>query len=453
MVSVPSPTAAPSPADNLETAVTQPVSVSPTGSSTFGALARPPSRGKGGPRFAQSFPSALEALRANKGRAVLTTLGIVIGVAAVIAIVALGQGSQAAVTDRLAGLGTNVLTVRSGSTRSSGIRGGAGTSTTLKIEDAEAIQASVPDIAAISPVVQGGAQVIAGNENWQTQIQGVRASYQQIQNWTIETGGFFSDQDDDSARNVAVIGQTVSANLFSSPTAAVGQYIQVRNVPMIVVGVLATKGSGFGGDQDDVVFVPFNTARIRLFGATSLNSIVIQAENADDMTQMTTDMTNLLRVRHKITRGEPDDFSIRNNNSLVDTVTGVTQTMTLLLGGVAAVSLVVGGIGIMNIMLVSVTERTREIGIRMAIGARGSDILAQFLTEAVVLSSLGGLIGIGIGVAIAYGAKAIFGWAIVVPIWSVGIAFGFAAMVGNFFGIYPARKASQLDPIDALRYQ
>jgi putative ABC transport system permease protein len=451
-VSIPSPSAIPAPADERE-AVTQPVRVSPTGNSSFGALAHPPSRGKGGPRFIQSFPSALEALRANKGRAVLTTLGIVIGVAAVIAIVALGQGSQAAVTDRLAGLGTNVLTVNPGSTRSSGIRGGAGTSTSLKIEDADAIEADIKGVSAISPIVQGSAQVIAGDQNWSTRIQGVRPSYQQIQNWQIETGGFFSDADDAGSRNVAVIGQTVASNLFSSPQAAVGKYIQIRNVPSIVVGVLAPKGTGFGGDQDDVVFVPFNTARIRLFGSTSLNSIAIEAENADEMTQMTTDITNLLHTRHKIERGAPDDFTIRNNNSLVDTVTGVTQTMTLLLGGVAAVSLVVGGIGIMNIMLVSVTERTREIGIRMAIGARGGDILAQFLTEAVVLSSLGGLIGIAIGVAIAYGAKGIFGWAIVVPIWSVAIAFGFAAMVGIFFGIYPARKASQLDPIEALRYQ
>ena len=250
-----------------------------------------------------------------------------------------------------------------------------------------------------------------------------------------------------------MLGQTVASNLFSTPRSAVGQYVQIRNVPMIVVGVLASKGSGFGGDQDDIVFVPFNTARIRLFGVTSLNSIAIQADQADEMAQMTTDIQRLMRTRHKITNATDDDFSIRNNNSLVDTVTGVTQTMTLLLGGVAAVSLVVGGIGIMNIMLVSVTERTREIGIRMAIGARGSDILAQFLIEAVVLSSLGGLIGIAIGVAIAYASRAAFGWAIVVPIWSVAIAFGFSAMVGIFFGIYPARKASRLDPIDALRYQ
>jgi putative ABC transport system permease protein len=428
-------------------------SSSPTTHSSFGALAKQPTRKSSGFRFTQSIPSALEALKANKGRAVLTTLGIVIGVAAVIAIVALGQGSSASVTSSLAGLGTNVLTVSPASARSSGIAAGAGTGSSLKLEDAEAIEQGVNGVAAVSPIVQGNAQIIAGNQNWQTRVQGVRPSYQQIGNWQVQTGGFFTEADDDGARNVAVIGQTVATSLFSRPEAAVGQYVIVRNVPTIVVGVLAPKGSGFGGDQDDVVFVPFNMARVRLFGASSLNSISIQADNPEVMTQMTTDLTNLLRQRHRLRGNQTSDFNIRNNNSLVETVTSVSQTMTYLLGGVAAVSLVVGGIGIMNIMLVSVTERTREIGIRMAIGARSSDILAQFLIEAIVLSMLGGIIGILIGIGVAYGARAVAGWAISVPAWSIGLAFGFSAAVGVFFGIYPARKASQLDPIDALRYQ
>jgi putative ABC transport system permease protein len=428
------------------------IRVSPTGSSTFGALAKKPSRRGGTLRFTQAFPSALEALRANKGRAVLTTLGIVIGVAAVIAIVALGQGSQAEVSSRLAGLGTNVLTLSPASARSGGIASGAGTGTGLKLADADAIE-NVNGVVAISPIVQGNAQIIAGNQNWNTRVQGVRPAYQEIQNWTVEAGGFFTEADDAGARNVAVIGQTVATSLFADPSTAVGQYILVRNIPTIVVGVLAPKGSGFGGDQDDVLFVPFNMARVRLFGSTSLNSVAIEAESADVMTQMTTDITNLLRQRHRLTGSAPNDFNIRNNNNLVETVTSVSATMTYLLGGVAAVSLVVGGIGIMNIMLVSVTERTREIGIRMAIGARGSDILAQFLTEAVVLSMLGGIIGIAIGVGVAYGAKLLAGWAISIPPWSIGLAFGFSAAVGIFFGIYPARKASRLDPIEALRYQ
>jgi putative ABC transport system permease protein len=415
-------------------------------------LANRPSRRRGGLRFTQSIPSALEALRANKGRAILTTLGIVIGVAAVISIVALGQGSSASVTSRLAGLGTNVLTLSNASSRSSGIAGGAGTGNALKLADSDAIE-NINGVAAVSPVVQGNAQIIAGNQNWQTRVQGVRANFQQIGNWEVAFGGWFTDADDDGAKNVVVLGQTVATNLFSRPEAAVGQYVLVRNIPTVVVGVLVPKGSGFGGDQDDAVFVPFNMARVRLFGASNLNQISIQAEDSEVITQVMTDVTNLLRQRHRLQASQANDFNIRNNNSLVETVTGVSQTMTWLLGGVAAVSLVVGGIGIMNIMLVSVTERTREIGIRMAIGARGSDILAQFLTEAVVLSMLGGIIGIVIGVAVAYGANALAGWAISVPPWSIALAFGFSAAVGIFFGIYPARKASQLDPIEALRYQ
>jgi putative ABC transport system permease protein len=322
----------------------------------------------------------------------------------------------------------------------------------LKEGDAAGI-ARVAGVERLSPVVGGGAQVVAGNQNWQTRVQGVRPEYQLIQNWQVAMGGFFTDEDDGAARNVAVLGQTVAQNLFAEPSSAVGNYVRIRNVPCTVVGVLASKGSGFGGDQDDVVFIPFETAQVRLFGSTALNSIVIQATSADQMTQLTADIQALLRERHRIRSGQADDFTIRNNNDLLQTVESVTQTLTMLLAGVAAVSLVVGGIGIMNIMLVSVTERTREIGIRMAVGARGGDILAQFLIESVVLSSVGGLIGIGVGVAMAYGARAVFGWAILVPYWSMLIAFGFAAMVGIFFGIYPARKAAQLNPIDALRYE
>jgi putative ABC transport system permease protein len=398
-----------------------------------------------------SFPSAFEALRANKSRSVLTTLGIVIGVVAVIVIVGLGQGSTAQVKSQISNLGTNVLTIMPGSTSSSGIRGGAGTQTSLKLEDAEAIQDQIEGVSAISPTVSGSAQIIAGNQNWQTRIQGVEPGYQQVQNWQMAQGAFFTDADNAGARNVAVIGQTVATNLFPNGD-AVGQQIRIRNVPFTVVGLLAPKGAGMGGDQDDTVLIPLRAAQIRLFGGTSINSILIQAASADQMTQMTNDITALLRTRHKIS-GATNDFTIRNNTDLLSTVTSVSQTMTYLLGGVAAVSLVVGGIGIMNIMLVSVTERTREIGIRMAIGARGSDILAQFLTEAIVLSMLGGIIGIVIGVGVAYGAKLLAGWAIVIPAWSIGLAFGFSAAVGIFFGIYPARKASRLDPIEALRYQ
>ena len=400
-----------------------------------------------------SLPSAFEALRANKSRSVLTTLGIVIGVVSVIVIVGLGQGSTAQVTAQLSNLGTNVLTIMPGSTSSSGIRGGAGTQTSLKAEDAAAIGESVNGVAAISSTVTGSAQIISDTGNWQTRIQAVEPAYQQIQSWQLAEGGFFSEADNEGARNVAVIGQTVATNLFPSGTSPVGKQIRIRNVPFTIVGLLQTKGSGFGGDQDDTVLIPLRAGQIRLFGSTNVNSILIQASSSDQMTQMTADVTSLLRTRHKIQAGRPDDFSIRNNSDLLSTVGSVSQTMTYLLGGVAAVSLVVGGIGIMNIMPVSVTERTREIGIRMSIGARGSDILAQFLTEAVILSLIGGLVGVAIGIGIIFTVPRLTGLAAVVPLNAIALSVGFAALVGIAFGVYPARKASQLDPIQALRYQ
>ncbi|MBV9543610.1 MAG: ABC transporter permease [Chloroflexi bacterium] len=405
-------------------------------------------------RILHTIPSALESLRANKGRSILTTLGIIIGVAAVIAIVALGEGASANVSDRLQGLGVNVLTIVPGSTQGGGARAGAGSQVTLKAADADAVGTKVDGIAGITPIVGGNAQVIAANQNWSTRIQSVRPVYQQLQDWTVEAGTFFTDQDDTAASNVAVLGQTVASNLFpSDPDSAVGRLIRVRNVPFTVIGVLASKGSGFGGDQDDVVLIPFRTGQVRLFGSQNVGQILLQISDPSLIDPATRDIQQLLRARHELHAGQNDDFTIRNNNDVISRVQGVSQTMTLLLGGVAAVSLVVGGIGIMNIMLVSVTERTREIGIRLAIGAQPRDILMQFLVEAVVLSLLGGIVGILVGLGVALSLPALAGWATALPWNAVVLAFGFSALIGVFFGIYPARKASQLDPIVALRYE
>jgi putative ABC transport system permease protein len=420
--------------------------------SPYALLMSPPKRGRAGLRVAYALPSALQALAANKGRSLLTTLGIIIGVASVIAIEALGQGATSSVSSQLQGLGTNILSVTPGSTQSFGAQGGAGTGTTLKLSDAEAIERQIPGITSLSPVDQGPAQVIAGAQNWQTQVQAVRASYQQLQDWQIERGTFFSAQDDASSRSVAVLGQTVAKNLFPNGQSPIGQLIRVRNAPFTVVGVLANKGASFGRDQDDVVLVPLRAGQVRLFGSTSVNSISVEAADTSQMTQLSAAITQLLRERHGLRAGQSDDFSIRNNNDLIQRFASVTKTLSLFLGAVAAVSLIVGGIGIMNIMLVSVTERTREIGIRLAIGARPADVLSQFLIEAVVLSMLGGAIGIVIGSAVAF-LLPLLGLPLSIPLTAIGLAFGFAALIGIFFGIYPARKASQLDPIQALRYE
>jgi putative ABC transport system permease protein len=309
------------------------------------------------------------------------------------------------------------------------------------------------NVTGVSAVVSGSAQVVAGNQNWQTRIQAVSPSYAAIQDWTVASGAFLTDQDNQSANSVAVIGQTVATNLFPNGQSPVGQLIRIRNVPFTVIGVLGSKGTGIGGDQDDVVMIPFRTGQIRLFGSTSINQIVLQISSADQASTVTQDVTTLLRTRHRLQSYQNSDFTIQNNADIISRVTGVSQTMTLLLASVAAVSLVVGGIGIMNIMLVSVTERTREIGIRLSIGARPSDVLAQFLVEAIVLSILGGVAGILVGSAIALLLPMIAGWATVLPWNAIVLSFGFSALIGVFFGIYPARKASRLDPIVALRFE
>jgi putative ABC transport system permease protein len=421
----------------------------------FGLLAQVPPQGRGGPRVLQTIPSAIAALRANKGRSILTTLGIIIGVAAVIAIVALGEGASASVSNQLAGLGTNLLTITPGSTSSGGAKTGAGNATTLKGSDADAIAQQLPGLSGVSPVLSGNAQVIAGNQNWSTRVQGVTPPYLSIEDWTIAQGSAFTTQDNTDSKNVAILGATVASNLYPSSQSPIGQTIRIRNVPFTVIGVLQSKGTsaGPGGDQDDTVLIPFQTAQVRLFGSTNISQIIVQVSDGSQMDAATSNIETLIRQQHRLTANQVDDFSIRNNNDIISRVSSVSTTMTMLLGGVAAVSLVVGGIGIMNIMLVSVTERTREIGIRLAIGAQPGDVLAQFLVEAVVLSVLGGVIGILVGSGVALALPMIAGWTTVLPWNAIVLSFAVSAAIGMFFGIYPARKASQLDPIVALRYE
>jgi len=403
----------------------------------------------------QSIASAFEALRMNKLRAFLTALGIIIGVSAVIVMVSLGSGASASIQQRLSGLGTNLLTIQPGSAGPPGqASGGAGSQPTLSEADVVAIQQGIPGLSAVTPILQtSNVQVIAGNQNWSTTVQAGYASIFSIQSWTIASGAAFDNQDEANSALVCDIGKTVATNLFGT-TNPVGQQIMVRNVPFTIKGVLASKGSSGFRDEDDVILIPFSTAQIRLFGQTHVNTIYVQVADASQITTVQSELESLLRLQHHLLlASQTDDFRIMNNQQIVQTVQATTQTLTYLLGGIAAVSLVVGGIGIMNIMLVSVTERTREIGIRLAVGARQGNILTQFLIEAVILSVVGGIIGMMLGILGSVILSRLAGWSTLITLPAVLISFGFAALVGIFFGYYPARRASRLDPIDALHYE
>jgi putative ABC transport system permease protein len=397
--------------------------------------------------------SAFRALQRNKMRSFLTMLGIIIGVGAVIAMLAIGQGAEYSVKEQIAALGTNVLMVYPGAQQQAGVRTAAGSAITLTEEDALAIARECPAVQYVSPGAFAGGQVIAGNMNWSTQIQGVGTDYLEIRQWQIEYGNFFTDQDVKSAAKVCVLGKTVADNLFpeSSP---VEQTVRVRNVPFKVVGVLMKKGQNASGqDQDDLILAPYTTVIRRLSHWPNLRSILVSATSSKDISVAQTQISDLLRMRHKIQPYEPEDFTIRNQTDLAATATATTDILTILLASIASVSLLVGGIGIMNIMLVSVTERTREIGIRMSIGARSKDILTQFLIEALVLSLLGGIVGIILGVAGSSIISNIAKWPTIVTPFSIILSFGFSIAIGIFFGFYPARKAAMLNPIDALRYE
>jgi putative ABC transport system permease protein len=398
-----------------------------------------------------SMTSAAEALWANRLRSLLTILGVIVGVAAVIAVVTLTQGTSALLNARVASLGTNTLTITPGSSTTGGARGGAGTVQSLTQADADAI-ATLPHVTGVSPVVSASSQVIAGSQNWNTRVQGVYSDYQSIGNWEMAEGSWFSTSDEASGTTVAVLGQTVVANLFTpTGTDPLGQTIQINGQSYQVVGVLQAKGTSGFSNQDDVVFVPFATANLRLSNSQYVNQIVLQADSADDVNGVQAAVTSLLEQRHQIPTGSTDDFTVRSSTQVLQTAQQTEQTLAILLIGVAAISLIVGGIGIMNIMLVSVTERTREIGIRMAIGARRRDIRNQFLVEALTLSAVGGVIGILLGLLGGLALTNAFSLPFVISVIAIALAVGVSVLIGVGFGFYPAVRASQLDPIVALR--
>lgn len=406
--------------------------------------------------FGAMLGEAWHAMGANRMRTFLTMLGMMIGVGAVVLMMAIGEGAQQAIKKSISSMGSNLFIVLSGSPNAGGARAGSGNALSLNVKDADAIS-ELDSISGVAPVAMGSAQVIFAGNNWNTSVIGTVPSYLEIRDWTINNGYVFSNSDVRSATRVALIGKTVADNLFGDDIDPVGKTIRIKQSPFLIVGVLNPKGQSLDGrDQDDTIIVPLTTAQRKLFGNQvpgSVRMIMAQAPVDDLMQQAEDDMNNLLRQRHNIREGSDNDFSVRNLTAIANTAAEATRTMALLLGAIASISLLVGGIGIMNIMLVSVTERTREIGIRMAIGARERDILLQFLLEAFVISIAGCVIGICIGVGGAVFVQNLTGTETVVTTQSISLAFVVAASVGIFFGFYPARKASRLNPIEALRYQ
>ncbi len=396
---------------------------------------------------------SLRALGRNKLRAFLTMLGIIIGVGAVIAMVAIGEGAKRRVQEQIASLGTNLLVVLPGTLTMGGARTGSGGVQSLVDSDAKAIMDEIPLVSQAAPVVRAVQQVIGGDQNWSTTIQGVAPEFQQIRAWAVVQGRFVSQADVDSTAKVALLGQTVAYNLFGGES-PIDEIVRIKKIPFRVIGVLGSKGqTGYGTDQDDVVMIPYTTMQKRVLGVTYVHQIVVSAVSAEKTNEAKEQIAAILRQRHRISPGRDDDFFIRNLSDIAEAASNSATVMAILLGSIASVSLLVGGIGIMNIMLVSVTERTREIGIRMAVGARSRDIMLQFLVEAVVMAASGGTIGILLGIGSSTLLSRLAEWPTLISPGIVALAFFFSGAVGVFFGFYPAQKAAHLDPIDALRYE
>jgi putative ABC transport system permease protein len=404
-----------------------------------------------------TIQSALRVLRRNPLRAGLTMLGIVIGIGAVVAMVSLGQGATASVQAEISSLGTNVLIIIPGATTVSGVRGGLGSVSTLTVEDARDIEKKVGGVSTVVYATRSVLQAVHENKNWNTVVLGTTAEFVDVRNWPVKDGLFFTQSDEDSAAKVAVLGRTVVQNLFEPGDEVLGAQIRIKNVPLRVIGVLSSKGQSMTGqDQDDLVILPFSTAERKVLGTKFLGTvgiILVSTQHRQDIPGAVEEIKELLRSRHRIQPSEEDDFTIRTMEDVAKATAGATKTMMVMLLSIASISLVVGGIGIMNILLVSVTERTREIGLRMAVGAKRTHILLQFLIEAIILTTIGGLVGVLTGIAGARLLTTVVGWPTIISTQAIVIAFIFSIAVGIFFGLYPANKASKLNPIDALRYE
>ena len=405
-------------------------------------------------KFSSTIALAFEAITRNKLRSALTSLGVIMGVAAVIVMMALGDGAKASIEQRVSSLGTDVITVSAGSANVGGVRMGQGAVTTLTIEDASAIAASVANVRAVSPGVSTRAQIVGPNGNWQTRIEGVGAAFADIRAWDVSPGGFFTEDDVEKASRVVVIGAVVRDRVFGADRNPIGEILRVNNQPFRVMGVLERKGqSAFGQDQDYIVVAPYASVQKRLLGTQHLANILVASTPGAGMPELTAAVSDLMRQRHQIRPGAEDDFSVRSPEEMARVLSSTTDTMSYLLASVAAISLVVGGIGIMNIMLVSVTERTREIGLRRALGAKRIDVLRQFVAEALSLSLAGGSMGVLLGIGSAYALSAILNWATAISTIAIAMSFGFSALVGVVFGYVPARRAAALMPTEALRYE